>query len=116
MSGLFKHYGGGEIVNATPITTGPIFSAAEKFLNGQGCTLTAIEEGKKTLAKYPPGTTRQELYPRTTDIRYRIMLPSGRELLEVEGRGRGEDKPLISLQIVLMQEEQAEREGENKEP
>jgi len=116
MAERLKHYGNSIPVRATPIISGPLLPVAARLLEKEGCTITLIAGGTQTAIEYPPGTTRQELYPRTTDIRYRVMLPGGRELREVDRRGRAEYGSLISLQIVVTPEEleRLEREARQK--
>ncbi len=44
---------------------------------------------------FPPGSTSQELYPKTTDVRHRVMLPDGLELQLIDRQGT------YSLAIVI---------------
>lgn len=51
-----------------------------------GCTLE--EHPNKCIVFFPEGTTKTEIYPRTMQSRYLIMLPDGYELLEMYDRYR----------------------------
>ncbi len=61
---------------------------AEPVLMAQGCK---VVRGKKkwngvVIINYPPGSRRQELYPRTLQYRFLVTLPNGFELVESENR------------------------------
>ncbi len=54
-----------------------------------------VESLESVVIHFPAGTTSQELHPRTTDTRYRLMLPDKTELYLVDRGGT------YSLAIVL---------------
>jgi hypothetical protein len=105
MEEWLKHHSGA-IVHATPVRTYRIIEVLHLFLLHHGCTLEQVNENEAILT-YPPGTTRQELYPRTSDIRYRVMLPDGIELREIDTRRHG---GLILLQVVVDERTEPELE------
>lgn len=53
-----------------------------------GCAIrNEEEEGKPHCTViFPAGTTRTELYPRAMEARFRVVLPDGLELREVDSR------------------------------
>jgi hypothetical protein len=51
-----------------------------------GCTIE--ERPNKWIIFFPEGTTKTEIYPRTMQPRYRIVLPDGYELREACDRYR----------------------------
>ena len=53
-------------------------------LTQHGCRIEG--QGPECTVLFPEGTTRQELYPRTYESRFRILLPDGFELRMTETR------------------------------
>src|SRR6266852_4810629 len=54
---------------------------AKEIIRKHGCTLE--EHPDKCIIIFPEGTTKTEIYPRTLQSRYRIVLPGGYELREI---------------------------------
>lgn len=110
---------GGPIEVATPITMVHPGEVVRLFLQHHGCIIESISQSIARLI-YPAGSTRQELYLRTFESRYRVLLPDGIELREVEPRGRVSNVPMVSvivdahsepeLEYYLAYVEQSERE------
>jgi hypothetical protein len=70
--------------------TYPLHQLTTPFLEGEepkeiirkhGCRLE--EHPNECIIFFPEGTTKTEIYPRTRQARYRIILPDGYELREV---------------------------------
>ena len=59
---------------------------AKEIIRKHGCVLE--EHPQECIIFFPEGTTRTEIYPRTTQSRYCIVLPDGYELLEMYDRYR----------------------------
>ena len=59
---------------------------AKESIRKHGCTIE--ERPNKCIIFFPEGTTRTEIYPRTMQSRYRILLPDGYELREMYDRYR----------------------------
>jgi hypothetical protein len=57
---------------------------ATSCLSAHSCTLDVGCES--ILLTFPPGTTKQELYPRINDTRYRVTFPDGWEIRLTEHR------------------------------
>jgi hypothetical protein len=55
---------------------------AIELLRLHGCTVTV--KAKEVLVQYPEGSIQYELFPRTHEPRYAIVLPDGFELLEMQ--------------------------------
>ena len=70
------------------------YKEARQVLLNHGCTIDG--NGPECTVIFPEGTTRAEIYPRTYQTRFRLVLPDGAELREVDVR---EDRNY--LQIVL---------------
>ena len=87
---------GGEIVAATPLKVLHIGKVLRRFLLNHGCTIEVVDWQKDFLT-YPEGSTRRELFPRTIDIRYQVLLPDSIELREVEPRGHIVNIPMVSV-------------------
>jgi hypothetical protein len=79
----------GNIEEAKCLTVKSLIEAAEAILRDAGCKIVRARETTDIIINYPPGTTRQELFPRTTESRYRVLLPGGIELREIESRAQG---------------------------
>jgi hypothetical protein len=77
------------------------------FLQHHGCTVEPISQLEVRLI-YPAGSTRQELYLRTFEGRYRVLLPDGIELREVDPRGRVSNVPMVSVIIDARSEPELE--------
>ena len=59
-----------------------LLSRAKELLESKGCTI--MPGGKdRSIVIYPEGTTRQELYPRIHESRYRVLFTNGFELTEM---------------------------------
>ncbi len=60
----------------------------EPILATQGCTFTKGEKQWNgcIVIKYPAGSVRYEVFPRTLKTRFLVTLPNGFEILEVENR------------------------------
>ena len=54
---------------------------------------------------YPPQTTRQELYPRTMSVSYRVLLPNGTELRETVFQEKKHN-----LYLITEEEEHSQKE------
>jgi hypothetical protein len=65
-------------------TSGESHEYAHDFLRRHGCQIQQV--GETNIIVYPAGTTRQLVYPITTDTRYRVRLPDGIEMREVHGK------------------------------
>jgi excisionase family DNA binding protein len=73
---------------ALPVLTSPadsivlrgMFPAARKYLEERGCVM--VEKDGAITVRYPVGTTRTEILPRTMCEWYRVVLPDGTELQE----------------------------------
>jgi hypothetical protein len=74
----------GPIEPAASITLIAMRPEASQYLETHGCTI--VEKPGLVIVIYPQGATRQEMYPRTTCERYRVLLPDGTELREVHTR------------------------------
>jgi hypothetical protein len=83
---------------ATHVHTRLITMPLRILLGAHGCIITSTSPTENTVA-YSPGTTRTFLYPVTTDMRYRVLLPDHIELLEAVRR-HGIKEP-VSLSLVL---------------
>jgi hypothetical protein len=69
------------------LTTFPFeVEEAKEIMRKHGCTLE--ERPDKCIIFFPEGTTKTEIYPRTMQSRYRIVLPDGYELREAYDRYR----------------------------
>ena len=78
------------------LTLWRLIPEAREILAQHGCTLH--EKGhEETLLTFPPGTRRQEIWPRTISERYRILLPDGQELRQVFDRFQGISQLFIVL-------------------
>ena len=66
-----------------------LLEAAEALLNDAGCEIVRAKGTTDILLTYPAGTTRQELFGRSWESRFRVQLPSGLELREAASRDRG---------------------------
>lgn len=67
------------------ITLKRLIPEAGEILRLHGCTL--CDKGcEMTSVIFPEGTHRQEIWPRTLNERYRIVLPDGQELRQVFDR------------------------------
>lgn len=97
----------GEIEPALPITIVHPGEVVRLFLQQHGCIFTLTSQREAHLT-YPAGSTRQELYPRTAECRYRVLLPDGIELREVEPRGRVSNVPMVSVVIDARSEPELE--------
>src|SRR6266702_874897 len=58
------------------------------ILEEHGCTTIDTFPAEDVIVKFPDGTTYQELFPRTTTARFRIMLPDKLELRMVDTQGK----------------------------
>ena len=65
------------------LTTFPLVEQeeAKNIMQKHGCKLE--EHPSECIIFFPEGTTKTEIYPRTRQARYRIVLPDGYELREV---------------------------------
>ncbi|MBV9258777.1 MAG: hypothetical protein JO215_12255 [Ktedonobacteraceae bacterium] len=95
-------------MQAISLVTGKLFPEATQFLREQGCKIISASNDT-TVIEYPEGTTRQELYPRTVDIRYKVMLPNGRELREVMNRV-SERRALLIVTITQEEKDRLKRQ------
>jgi len=68
------------------LTTLPFEEEAKEIMLKHGCTLE--EHPNECIIIFPEGTTKTEIYPRTMQSRYRIILPDGYELREIYDRYR----------------------------
>ena len=59
---------------------------AKEILAKHGCIIE--EHSNQYIIFFPEGTTRTEIYPRTMQSQYRIILPDGYELREMYDRFR----------------------------
>jgi hypothetical protein len=67
----------------TTLTTPPIIPEALQII----CQHCQVEEhGTYCVVHFPEGTTRQEIYPRTWNARYLLLLPDGYRLREMFDR------------------------------
>ncbi|MDQ2888421.1 MAG: hypothetical protein M3Y39_20340 [Chloroflexota bacterium] len=98
---------GGVIVAATPVNVLHIGEVVHTFLHNHGCVIEPISRQEDRLI-YPVGSTRQQLYPLTSDIRYKVLLPDGIELREIDRRGHQQSSLLVS--VVIDERSQAELE------
>jgi hypothetical protein len=98
---------GGDIVAAAPVRVLHLGEIVSIFLRNHGCSIEQISRQEDRLI-YPAGSTRQELFPRTSDIRYKVLLPDGVELREIERRGHQQNSLLVS--IVINERSEAELE------
>ena len=65
----------------------PKVDVVRSLLILHGCTIDEEgTQGPECTVIFPEGTTRQELWPRTMSARFRILLPDGFELREVDDR------------------------------
>jgi hypothetical protein len=67
------------------ITLKQLIPEARDILLQHGCTMHE-KRNEETLITFPEGTKRQTIWPRTISERYRILLPDGLELRQVEDR------------------------------
>ena len=78
------------------LTLWRLIPEAGEILLQHGCTMD--EKGhEETLITFPEGTLRQEIWPRTANERYRILLPDGQELRQVFDRFQGISQLFIVL-------------------
>lgn len=118
---------GGPIEAATPIMMVHPGEVVRLFLQHHGCSIEPISQLGVRLI-YPAGSTRQELYLRTFEGRYRVLLPDGIELREVDPRGRASNVPMVSVIIdarsepeleyylAYVEQNKGERKGGNRPP
>lgn len=78
----------GPIEEATSISVPFLEPGIEPLLAAQGCTFVRGEKkwNNYILITYPPGSKRQELFPRTNETRLLVTLPNSFELLEMTDR------------------------------
>lgn len=70
-------------LKVTPVRVPELDPRLRVMLEEHHCTIE--EDQEWFIVTYPQGTTKQEWYPRTADVRFKILLPDGFEILEVEG-------------------------------
>ena len=63
---------------AESIVLSGLFPSAKRYLERHGCVI--LEQDEAVTVKYPVGTTRTEVLPRTMCERYLVVLPDGTEL------------------------------------
>lgn len=80
-------YPGGESPAQTirQIKTTALDPHVRSMLTAYECTIVD-EKGKGYTVILPEGTTRTELFPRTIEARFRIRLPGGLELRQIDNR------------------------------
>lgn len=83
-----KQYLVGPIEEATSISVPFLEPGIEPLLLAQGCRVLKGEKSwnNSLLIIYPPGSKRQELFPRTRQSRLLVRLPNGLEVLEIMER------------------------------
>jgi hypothetical protein len=86
----------GEKEEARSLRLKSLLEAAEALLKEAGCEIVRVKGTTDKIINYPLGTTRQELFPRTLESRFRVLLPGGLELREVASRTNG----CVGLSIV----------------
>jgi hypothetical protein len=79
----------GEPFEAKSLRLKGLLKTAEALLKEAGCEIVRAEATTDILLNYPPGTTRQELFGRSRESRFRVHLPGGMELREAASRDRG---------------------------
>lgn len=79
----------GEKEEAKSLRLKNLLEAAEALLREAGCEVVRAKETTDILLNYPSGTTRQELFARSMESRFRVLLPDGLELREIASRDRG---------------------------
>ena len=66
------------------------------MLEEHGCTV--VQDGNQFIVSYPPGTIKQQLFPRVRDLHYRLTFPDSFEVREIEAPNRK-----ISVYAVILQ-------------
>lgn len=79
----------GEKAEAKSLRLKGLLEAAEALLREAGCEVVRAKGTTDILLTYPTGTTRQELFARSMESRFRVLLPDGLELREMASRDRG---------------------------
>ncbi len=79
----------GEKKEAKSLRLKGLMEAAEALLKEAGCEIVRVKGTTDILLNYPVGTTRQELFGRSMESRFRVQLPSGLALQEATSRDRG---------------------------
>jgi hypothetical protein len=64
-------------------TRATFMPGAENLFRVHGCKIDKRPEENKATIKFPEGTTAQELFPRTSMQRNKILLPDGWCLMEI---------------------------------
>ena len=83
-----KYHLAGPIEEATCVSVPFLEKGADLTLATQGCTFVRGEKkwNRYLMITYPPGSKRQELYPRSNELRFLVTFPGGFEVLEVMDR------------------------------
>jgi hypothetical protein len=68
------------------LTTPPLEKEAKEIILKHSCRIEEQESLEKCIIFFPEGTTKTEIFPRTTHPRYQIKLPDGYELRETYDR------------------------------
>jgi hypothetical protein len=76
------------VTEARSVLVPGLVDGAAGVLRSQGCEVISGKGSENVIINYPPGSTRQKLTPSTSDARYRVKLPNGCELREVEEKGQ----------------------------
>lgn len=72
------------------ITTRSTFTpGAEELFTQHGCKITKKKTINKAEITFPQGTTQQEIFPRTSMMKYKILLPDGWCLVEIYNHFNG---------------------------
>ncbi|MDQ2884671.1 MAG: hypothetical protein M3Y39_01135 [Chloroflexota bacterium] len=79
----------GEKAEAKSLRLKGLLEAAEALLKEAGCEIVRAKGTTDILLTYPAGTTRQEIFARSMESRFRVLLPDGLELREIASRDRG---------------------------
>jgi hypothetical protein len=65
-----------------PAIIGELDQGLEILLKEHGCTIEV--DDKRYIVTYPPGTIKQQIFPRVHECRYRLTLPDNFEIREIE--------------------------------
>jgi|SRR5450755_1388464 hypothetical protein len=76
------------VTEARSVLVPGLVDGAAGMLRSQGCEVISGKGSENVIINYPPGSTRQKLLASTPDARYRVKLPNGCELREVEEKGQ----------------------------
>ena len=70
---------------ATPTHVETLVPELKAMLEEHQCSIVGTEDDGYTIT-YPPGTTKQEILLRTMEARFKLVLPDGFEVREIDTR------------------------------